>query len=174
VEALTPEHVQTALDAFQLGITIRLFSQSTATAPLAAAALGCEVGQIAKSIGFIVQAQPVLVIASGDQRVDDRKLATLLGVTRKHVKLATPAQCIEYFGYAPGGVPPVGHRHRPYRVYLDTSLQRYTQIYPAGGSSSAIFCVALAALVQISGGIFADIRREASPRCGTPPEVLQE
>jgi prolyl-tRNA editing enzyme YbaK/EbsC (Cys-tRNA(Pro) deacylase) len=53
------------------------------TAPLAAEALGCKVGQIAKSLSFVVQDHPILVIASGDQRVDDRKLARLLGVTRK-------------------------------------------------------------------------------------------
>jgi len=54
MEALTPDHVQTALNAFHLGITIRLFLHSTATAPLAAEAIGCEVGQIAKSLCFVV------------------------------------------------------------------------------------------------------------------------
>lgn len=160
-DVLTPDHVQRVLDSFQLGLTIRLFQDSTATAPLAAAALGCVVGQIAKSIGFMVQEQPILVIASGDQRVDDRKLAGLLGVTRKQVKFATPEQCVAYFGYAPGGVPPVGHRCRPQAVYLDTALQRYDQVYPAGGSSHAIFRVTLAQLVQISGGTFADVARDA-------------
>ena len=85
-------------------------------------------------------------ITSGDQRIDDRKLATLLGVPRKQVKFATPAQCLEYFGYAPGAVPPIAHRRRPHAVYLDTSLKRYTQIYQAGGSSNAIFGVTLAQL----------------------------
>jgi prolyl-tRNA editing enzyme YbaK/EbsC (Cys-tRNA(Pro) deacylase) len=79
-------------------------------------------------------------------------------VTRKQVKFATPAQCLEYFGYAPGGVPPIAHRRKPQAVYLDVSLKRYTQIYPAGGSSNAIFAITLA---QISGGIFADVRRDA-------------
>lgn len=159
MDTLTPEHVQTALDAFHLGITIQHFQQSTATSPLAAAALGCEVGQIAKSLGFMVHDQPILVVISGDQRVDDRKLAALLGVTRKQVKLATPDQCLAHFGYAPGGVPPLGHRQRPHAVYLDTSLQRYTQLYPAGGSSQAIFGVTLAQLAQISYGTFVDVKR---------------
>src|SRR5438874_1159388 len=157
MEALTPDHVQTALNAFHLGITIQLFPHSTATAQLAAAAIGCEVGQIAKSLGFVVQDRPILVIASGDQRVDDRKLARLLGVPRKQVTFATPAQCIEYYGYAPGGVPPVGHRHRPHAVFLDDALKRYTQVYPAGGASIAIFGVTLAQLAHISGGTFADV-----------------
>lgn len=166
MDVLTPEHVQTALNAFHFGITIQFFPHSTATSQLAAAAIGCEVGQIAKSIGFVVQEQPVLVIVSGDQRVDDRKLAALLGVTRKQVKFATPEQCVAYFGYAPGGVPPVGHRRKPQAVYLDTSLQRYTHLYPAGGSSTAIFAVTLAQLAQISGGVFADVKRESTSGSG--------
>jgi prolyl-tRNA editing enzyme YbaK/EbsC (Cys-tRNA(Pro) deacylase) len=160
VEPLTPDHVQAALHALHLGITIRFFPHSTATASLAAEAIGCEVGQIAKSLCFVVEDQPILVIASGDQRVDDRKLAALLGVSRKQVKFATSVQCVEYFGYAPGGVPPLGHRRQPYAVYLDLSLQRYTEIYPAGGASNAIFGVTLAQLAQISRGTFADVRRD--------------
>ena len=131
-----------------------------ATSSLAAEAIGCEVGQIAQSLCFVVEDHPILVIASGDQRVDDRKLAALLGVPRKQVKFATPAQCVEHFGYAPGGVPPGGHRRRPYAVSLDLSLQRYTEIYPAGGAGNAIFGVTLVQLVQISGGTFADVRRD--------------
>jgi len=161
MEALTPDHVQTALNALNLGITIHFFPHSTATAPLAADAIGCEIGQIAKSLCFLVHDQPILVIAAGDQRIDDRKLATLLDVTRKQVKFATPAQCLEHFGYAPGGVPPIAHRRRPHAVYLDASLKRYTQLYPAGGSSNAIFGITLAQLVQISGGTLVDVRRDA-------------
>lgn len=160
MEELTPEHVQAALRGLHLDVTVRLLPQSTATSSLAAAAIGCEVGQIAKSLCFVVDDRPILVIASGDQRVDTRKLAALLGVGRKRVKFATPAQCIAYFGYAPGGVPPVGHRRRPHAVYLDASLQRYTQIYPSGGARNAVFGLTLAQLVQISGGTFADVRQE--------------
>lgn len=160
MEALTPDHVQAALNALHLGITIRLFPHSTATAHLAAEVIGCEVGQIAKSLCFMVQDHPILVIASGDQRVDDRKLATLLGVTRKVVTFATPDQCVEYWGYAPGSVPPVGHRQKPHAVYLDDALQRYTHIYPAGGANNAIFGVTLAQLVQLSDGTFVDVKRD--------------
>lgn len=130
MEALTPDYVQAALDAFHLGITIRLCPHSTATAPLAAEAIGCEVGQIAKSLCFVVHDRPILVMASGDQRVDDRKLAALLGVTRKAVAFATPDQCVEHFGYAPGSVPPVGHRQKPHAVPSMTysnATPRFTQ-----------------------------------------------
>ena len=109
----------------------------------------------------MVEDHPILVIASGDQCMDDRKLAALLGVPRKQVKFATPAQCIEHWGYAPGSVPPVGHRRQPDAVYLNLALQRYTEMYPAGGASNAIFGITVAQLVQISGGTFAEVRREA-------------
>jgi prolyl-tRNA editing enzyme YbaK/EbsC (Cys-tRNA(Pro) deacylase) len=160
---MTPSQVQAALDQFNLGIQIRFFEESTATSQLAADQIGCELGQIAKSICFVIEEQPVLVIASGDQRVDDRKLATRFNLSRKQIKLATPEQCIALFGYAPGGVPPVGHRVRPSHIFLDESLQRYAQVYPAGGSSTAIFGLKLDELVQITGGVFADVRREANP-----------
>jgi len=161
MESLTPEYVQSALDQFGLGIRIRYFENSTATSQLAADEIGCELGQIAKSICFTVDEKPIVVIASGDQRVDDRKVAALLGVTRKQVKFATPEQCINLIGYAPGGVPPLAHRTPPRAIYLDDSLKRYQQIYPAGGASNAIFGVTLDQLETITGGRFEDIKRDA-------------
>jgi len=161
MDSLTPDHVQKALDLFSLDIQIRFFENSTATSQLAADEIGCELGQIAKSICFIVEDKPVVVIASGDQRVDDRKVAALLGVSRKQVKFATPEQCINLIGYAPGGVPPLAHRTQPRAVYLDDSLKRYGQIYPAGGASNAIFGVTLEQLATITGGTFVDVRRES-------------
>lgn len=160
MEPLSPQHVQSVLDAFQMGITIRFFENSTATSQLAADEIGCALGQIAKSICFIVEDQPIVCIASGDQRVDDRKVAALLGISRKQVKFATPEQCIDLIGYAPGGVPPLAHRTPPRAVYLDDSLKRYQQIYPAGGASNAIFGVTLDQLATITGGTFVDIKRE--------------
>jgi prolyl-tRNA editing enzyme YbaK/EbsC (Cys-tRNA(Pro) deacylase) len=166
MQPLTPDHVQALLDTFNLGIRIRLFENSTATSQLAADEIGCALGQIAKSICFMVEDQPVVVIASGDQRVDDRKLAAHFNVGRKQVKFATAEQCLEYIGYAPGGVPPLGHRTKLRAVFLDESLKRYDQIYPAGGSSNAIFGVTLEQLVQISGGVFADVKRDVDPTAG--------
>lgn len=160
MEPLTPQDVQFALDAHRLGIQIRFFENSTATSQLAADNIGCELGQIAKSICFMVETQPVIVIASGDQRVDDRKLAGYFNISRKQIKLASPEECVLYFGYAPGGVPPVGHRHKARAVLLDESLKRYQEVFPAGGSSNAIFKVSLDQLQLITGGEFADIRRE--------------
>lgn len=162
MEALTPEHVQTALDAWNFGITIRFFEESTATSQLAADNIGCELGQIAKSLAFLIEGKPVLVIASGDQRVDDKKLAALYNVGRKKVRPASATECIELYGYAPGGVPPLAHRSSGMPVHLDDSLRRYTQLYAAGGAYNAIFPVTLEQLAQISGGEFSDVKKEAA------------
>jgi prolyl-tRNA editing enzyme YbaK/EbsC (Cys-tRNA(Pro) deacylase) len=166
MESFKPEHVQAALDSYNLGIRIRFFDNSTATSQLAADNIGCELGQIAKSLAFIVDGKPIVVIASGDQRVDDKKLAAMHDVGRKKVRPATPEQCVEIYGYAPGGVPPLAYRTAGLPVHLDDSLQRYEQIYAAGGAHNAIFPVTLEQLVTISGGQFADVKKEV----GETPE----
>lgn len=161
MESLTPNHVQAALDAWNFGIQIRFFENSTATSQLAADEIGCELGQIAKSICFLIEEKPVVVIASGDQRVDEKKLAAHFNVGRKKIKVANAEQCIAIFGYAPGGVPPLGHRTPGIVVLLDDSMQRYDLMYAAGGAHNAIFPIPLAQLHQVSSGTFVDIKREA-------------
>jgi prolyl-tRNA editing enzyme YbaK/EbsC (Cys-tRNA(Pro) deacylase) len=129
---------------------------------MAADNIGCELGQIVKSLAFIVDEQPIVVLASGDQRVDDRKLAAMFNVGRKKVKVATADQCVEIYGYAPGGVPPLAHRTSSLPIYLDDSLQRYQQLYAAGGAHNAIFPITLQQLVDISSASFADVKRDNS------------
>ncbi len=159
MQPLTPQDVQKALDAFGLGLKIRFFDQSTATSQEAADAIGTELGAIVKSLCFIVNGAPVIVLAAGDQRVDDRKLAALYDVSRKKVKIATPEECVEIFGYSPGSVPPVGHRTPGLPIYIEDSLGRFTQLYAAAGAPNAIFPVTWAQLHQITGGQDADLRR---------------
>ncbi len=160
MEPFTPEHVQAALDRFGLGLKIRLFEQSTATSQEAAEAIGTALGTIVKSLCFMVDDQPVVVLAAGDQRIDDRKLAALYNVSRKKVKIATPEQCLEIFGYAPGSVPPVGHRTAGLPIYIEDSLGRFTQLYAAAGAPNAIFPVTYEQLQHITGGTIVDLRRE--------------
>jgi prolyl-tRNA editing enzyme YbaK/EbsC (Cys-tRNA(Pro) deacylase) len=161
MEPLTPADVQKALDAWGFGIQIRFFEESTATSQMAADAIGCELGQIVKSLAFMVDGQPIIVLTSGDQKLDDKKLAALYNVGRKKVKPATADQCIHIYGYAPGGVPPLGHRTPGLPVYVDESLKRYTQLYAAGGAHNAIFPITLDQLERISGGRFADVVKRA-------------
>ncbi|MFQ3646778.1 MAG: YbaK/EbsC family protein [Anaerolineae bacterium] len=159
MEPLTTDHVQQALDARVSGVRIRIFEASTATSALAAAALGCALGQIAKSICFLVEDQPVLVVASGDQQVDDRKIAAALNVSRKRVKLAKAEECLRIWGFAPGGVPPLGHRTPMKHTFLDQMLRRYDVIYAAGGSADSIFPLTLAQLELVTGGQWLDTAR---------------
>ncbi len=160
MQPLTPADVQAALDRLTPGTVIRFFEASTATSQQAAESIGCELGQIVKSLAFLIDGKPIIVLASGDQFVDDRKLATLFNVGRKKVKTASADQCIEIYGYAPGGVPPLAHRTTGLATYLDDALQRYTQLYAAGGAHNAIFPIQLAQLLEITGGQVADVKRD--------------
>ncbi len=156
---LTPEHVQAAIDEQGLGIRIQFFEASTATSPQAAEAAGCELGAIAKSLCFLVDGQPVVVVTSGDQRVDTRKLAALYGVGRKKVKMADAETTIAVTGYAPGGVPPLGHI-QPLPVLIDRMLGRYETVWAAAGAPNAIFPIAYQKLVEATGGRVVDIAEE--------------
>jgi prolyl-tRNA editing enzyme YbaK/EbsC (Cys-tRNA(Pro) deacylase) len=160
MQVLSPKHLQQVLDSFNLDLQSVQYHQPTATSELAAAAIGCEVAQIAKSICFVVTDEPILVVASGINTVDDRKLSNLLEVGRKKVKLAKPEQCIEIFGYAPGGVPPVGHRAEGIRIFLDKNLQQFERIWAAGGTANINFDLTPDQLEQITSGIWADIVKD--------------
>ncbi len=153
-------HVQAALDALDLGITVIRFDSPTATASQASANAGCELGQIVKSLGFLInRSMPALALASGDQSIDERKLAAIYGVGRKKARLMTAAQCLEVLGYAPGSVPPIALREENVPVHLDESLRRYETVYASGGAANALFPISLAKLVELTRGKFADLAR---------------
>lgn len=158
--ALSVAQVQAALDELQLGITVIEFDSSTATSQQAADNVGCQLGQIVKSLGFMIsETTPVLVLASGDQSIDERKLAALFGVGRKRARMMNAEQCLAVLGYAPGGVPPIAHRRTGFAVYLDETLKRFETVYAAGGAANAIFPVQLSLLRGMTRGIFADLAR---------------
>ena len=163
MQTLTPQEVLTELGQHGLDVPMRYFESTTATSQQAADNIGCELGQIVKSLCFIVETeqgrQPILVLASGDQRVDDRKIAALYDVGRKRVKIATPEECIDIYGYAPGSVPPLAHRTKPLPTYIDASLDRFEQLYAAGGAHNAIFPITLNELIQVTGGTVTDVVR---------------
>jgi prolyl-tRNA editing enzyme YbaK/EbsC (Cys-tRNA(Pro) deacylase) len=156
----TTDDVRRVLAGLAPEIEVREYEQSTATSQEAAEAIGCELGQIVKSLVFIVDEQPLIVLASGDQRIDDRKLAVLYEVSRKKVKVASAEQCITITGYPPGSVPPVGHVTDGLPIWIEDSLKRYTQVYAAAGAPNAIFPTTLDRLIQITGGQSADLKRE--------------
>jgi prolyl-tRNA editing enzyme YbaK/EbsC (Cys-tRNA(Pro) deacylase) len=160
MEPLTIRDVQDALAAHGFDIVIRLFEGTTATSQQAADKIGCSLGQIVKSIAFLVEGQPVLVVTSGDQRVDDRKIAAIYAVNRKKVSIATADEMISIYGYPPGSMPPLAHRTAGIHVYIDESLQRFDMLYAAGGAHNAIFPVTLDQLSKMSGGRLTDVIRD--------------
>ncbi len=150
------ERVRSYLHAAAPDLVVNEYDVSTATAPLAAAAAGCEVGAIVKSLCFVIDGQPVVALVAGDMKADDRKLGALFGVSKSKVKIADPATVTRVTGYSVGGVPPVAHA-TPVPVVIDASLRRYAVVYAAAGASNAIFAIPLPRLIEITNGQVADI-----------------
>ena len=134
--------------------TVLEFDQPTASAAQAASAIGCTVGQIAKSLVFAnAEGDPVLVIASGASRVDEAKVGQILKTTihradADFVKRAT--------GFSIGGVPPVGHPSQ-LTVVLDQTLQDFEEIWAAGGTPTSVFRLTPSQLVSITNGSYCDV-----------------
>jgi prolyl-tRNA editing enzyme YbaK/EbsC (Cys-tRNA(Pro) deacylase) len=131
------------------------FETSTRTAAEAAAAIGCTVGQIAKSLIFraVDSGRPVLAIASGSVRVDEARLSEILG---EDIGRADAAFVREQTGYAIGGVPPVGHRSQSV-ILIDETLLTFDTIWAAGGTPNAVFRLKPDDLVRLTGGTVAAI-----------------
>jgi prolyl-tRNA editing enzyme YbaK/EbsC (Cys-tRNA(Pro) deacylase) len=156
---LSSQGVQSALDKLGFATQIRFFDTVTATSQQAADNIGCSLGQIVKSIAFIVDDKPILVLTSGDQRVDDRKIAAHYGVGRKKVRVASPEEMVAIYGYAPGSMAPLAHRTPGILIHIDETLQRFDILYAAGGAHNAIFPVTLEQLIAMSGGELMDVVR---------------
>ena len=149
-------HVRRALTALGHAGGLLVISGSTHTAEEAAAAAGCALGQIVKTLAVYVADAPMLVLVAGDRRLDDRLLSARFGVGRKQVKFASAAQVLELTGYAVGGVCPFG-LPAPLDVLVDESLRRFETVWSAGGTPNAIFPITLADLVGFTAGVFAEI-----------------
>ena len=139
----------------RLGIQAEIteFSESTRTADEAAAAVNSTVGQIVKSLVFLVGEQPVLAMVSGAIRVDTDKLARVAGgpIARANADLVRAAT-----GFSIGGVPPVGHATL-LPTYLDRDLLQYDRVWAAAGTPNAVFPIAPDELQRITGAIVADL-----------------
>jgi len=126
------------------------FDASTRTAADAAAAIGCEVAEIAKSLVFRAanSGRAVLIIASGADRVDEKKAAEAVG---ERIARADADFVREATGFAIGGVPPVGHKTKPI-VLIEEQLMRFDEIWAAAGTPNAVFRLTPSDLVELTGG----------------------
>ncbi|MFE2600677.1 YbaK/EbsC family protein [Streptomyces sp. NPDC001840] len=138
---------------------IRRFPDATRTAAEAAAAIGCGLGEIVKSLVFEADGVPVLVLMDGASRVDVERVRRELGAAG--VKRADADAVRETTGYAIGGVPPFGHRTKT-RVLADRGLLAHAVVWAAAGTPHTVFPMAPASLVTYAGGTLVDVReREA-------------
>src|SRR4051812_14519286 len=133
--------VREAARELGLDVELRTLDDSTATVPQAAAAVGCEVGQIAKSIVFVMDGEPVVVVASGRHRIDQDKVCDALDCAEG--RQASADEVRGATGFPIGGVPPIGHG---LPVIFDSALFEYELIYAAGGDGNTLFEVAPRAL----------------------------
>jgi prolyl-tRNA editing enzyme YbaK/EbsC (Cys-tRNA(Pro) deacylase) len=131
--------------------------QSTRSAAEAAAAVGCSVAQIAKSLVFrgTRSQRPLLVIASGANQVDEERLAELAG---EPVERPDADFVRRHTGFAIGGVPPIGHA-QPLQTFVDADLLAHTEIWAAAGTPRAVFQLSPRELVSMAGGQVAAVRR---------------
>jgi prolyl-tRNA editing enzyme YbaK/EbsC (Cys-tRNA(Pro) deacylase) len=141
-----------------LGLTIepRSFPEGTKTAADAAAAIGVEIGQIVKSLVFLVDDEPVMALVAGDNQLDEKKLSSLRDdglVSRADADAVRSAT-----GFPIGGVPPFGHATE-LDVYIDADLLRWDEVWAAAGTWTDVFPIAPDDLVRASGGAVADLAR---------------
>jgi prolyl-tRNA editing enzyme YbaK/EbsC (Cys-tRNA(Pro) deacylase) len=150
VSALHPTAARFAerLHALGLDVVVQVLPDSTRTAVEAAAAVGCEVGQIVKSLVFVRGEDPVMVLCAGDRRVAADRLG-LRSATADEARAAT--------GFAIGGVPPLGH-DRPLETLIDASLWRFDTVWCAAGTPYSVFEAATEELIAaIPGGRVVDV-----------------
>jgi prolyl-tRNA editing enzyme YbaK/EbsC (Cys-tRNA(Pro) deacylase) len=160
---LKPARHPTALRTAELlcdaGVDARVveFEQPTRTSAEAAAAIGCSVAEIAKSIVFRGgdSGQAIVVVASGDNRVNEAKVAATVGepllrADAEFVRAAT--------GYAIGGVAPIGHA-QPVKLLLDVDLRRFETVWAAAGTPFSVFPVTPDQLRSLTGADWADVRQ---------------
>jgi prolyl-tRNA editing enzyme YbaK/EbsC (Cys-tRNA(Pro) deacylase) len=137
-----------------LAIEPRRFPEGTRTAADAARAVGCDVAQIVKSLVFMADDRPVIALVSGVNRVDITKLAAAAGAAG--ARRADGDEARAATGFAIGAVPPFGHGSAT-TVLVDRDLERHELVWAAAGLPDAVFSVAPAELVRVSGGTVVDL-----------------
>ena len=165
-DALVHPSIQRVLDAAArkgVRLEVTIFDESTHTAAEAAAALGADLGQIVKSLIFVVPAdggaEPLLCLVAGHNRVDLARLAAVSGAA--DVRRASAREAHDLTGFTIGGIPPIGHS-RPVRAIMDPDLGRYPIVWAAAGLSTAVFPVPPATLRILSNATVAPIVEERS------------
>ena len=159
---------ETWLAGSTIGVNVMEFPEGTRTAADAARAVGCEVGQIVKSLVFMSAGRPVVALVCGANRVDERRLGAVAGepVAKADAETARAAT-----GYAIGGVPPFGHA-TDVPVFMDRDLLDHSQVWAAAGRPDSVFQIAPERLRELSAATVADLKVDLGARphpAASPP-----
>ncbi|OUV78057.1 MAG: hypothetical protein CBC90_02130 [Acidimicrobiaceae bacterium TMED130] len=146
-----------ACNSFDYEPEIRQFPEGTKTALDAAAAVGCTVAQIVKSLVFIADDYAVLLLVSGKNRVDEDKIKQLLNVSK--VSIAEPETVRAQTGFAIGGTPPFGHVQQIVTL-MDEDLRDFDEVWAAAGTPNSCFPISPGELLEITGATLAEVKRE--------------
>jgi prolyl-tRNA editing enzyme YbaK/EbsC (Cys-tRNA(Pro) deacylase) len=138
-------------------VEVRRFPEGTKTAEDAARAIGCDLGQIVKSLVFVADGRPILALTSGVNRADTSKLAALTGAER--VRRADADEVRAATGFPIGGTPPFGHPS-PIRTFVDRDLMAFDEVWAGAGTPDAVFGIAPDELVRASGGTVVELRQD--------------
>lgn len=150
MDSLTSVDLQAFVDQHGIQAEILLMTEDTPTVPAAARALGVAEEQVIKSLVFLIDGQPILVVANGTGKVDSRRVARHFGVGRKKVKMANPEQALAITGYVVGAMPPFGHKTRLPTI-VDPGVVAQAEIYGGGGEVNAMLRLTPAELLRVTG-----------------------
>ena len=142
------------LSSADLSVTVKAFPDGTRTATDAARAVGCELGQIVKSLVFVAGGRPVVALVSGSNRLDEQRLGSVAGlpVTKADAEIARSST-----GYSIGGVPPFGHA-TDVPVFMDRDLFGYDVVWAAAGRPDSVFEISPERLRELSGATIIDLK----------------
>jgi prolyl-tRNA editing enzyme YbaK/EbsC (Cys-tRNA(Pro) deacylase) len=149
------EKVKDAARELGLDVTVRTLQESTRTVRDAALAVGCEEAEIAKSIVFVCDGEPVVCVASGAHRVDPERVALALDCAE--VRAATPDEVRAATGYPVGGVPPLAHG---LDVLFDEALLHHERVWAAGGDANSLFEVNPRQLIECTSAMVVPLGEE--------------
>lgn len=166
---LGPDFVAKALETCGLSGDRLVETDHAATAEEAAAAVGVGTECIVKTLGFFAAGEPVVALIGGKDKLDPKKLATVVGCSRRKVKMANVKQCVETFGYEPGSFPPIGLRSK-LPVYVDLRLATLDQLYCGGGSACTLLWLSSTELLACTAGRAVDL---ASGRAADEAAALE-
>ncbi|ACB85740.1 YbaK/EbsC family protein [Natranaerobius thermophilus] len=151
------DRVKEYINSLDLDLQVIEFEEgSTKTAQMAADKLGVAVGQIAKSILFKADDEPVLIVTSGDVKVHTSSLKKVIGAKPK---MAKPEECLEITGFYPGGLCPFALK-QPIRILIDKSMGRFEKVYAAAGSADTAVPITINDLLTVTGGELVDVCRK--------------